>query len=47
MTKENAKRLYEHYVATGQEARAADVLSRHPDLKAAPVEKAAPKAKSK
>lgn len=32
MTKENAKRLYEHYVAIGYKDAAEDMLNKHPDL---------------
>ena len=32
MTKENSKRLYEHYVKIGYDKAAADMLEKYPDL---------------
>jgi hypothetical protein len=32
MTKENAKRLYEHYVEVGYKEAAEDMLKKHPEL---------------
>ena len=34
MTKENAKRLYDHYVAIGRTDAAEDMLSKYPDFAA-------------
>lgn len=33
MTEENQKKLYEHFVNTGQTARAEEVLTRYPNFK--------------
>ena len=34
MSKENSKKLYDHYVAIGRTEAAADMLSKYPDFKA-------------
>ena len=33
MTKENQKKLYDHYVGTGQKERAAEILKSWPEFK--------------
>tara|TARA_R100000789_G_scaffold992_1_gene3555 strand:+ start:1132 stop:1269 length:138 start_codon:yes stop_codon:yes gene_type:complete len=40
MTAENAKRLYKHYMDTGQTANAENILARRPEIMDKPKEKA-------
>lgn len=46
MTKENSKRLYEHYVKDGNVEAAENMLAKYPEFKEKPKEEA-PKAKPK
>lgn len=39
MTKENSKRLYDHYVKVGYEKAAEDMLKKYPEFKDAKTEK--------
>lgn len=39
MTKENAKRLYDHYVKIGYKEAAEDMLNKHPEFNSKPATK--------
>ena len=39
MTLENSKRLYEHYIESGQDKRAEEVLLKYPELNSKPKSK--------
>lgn len=47
MTKENSKRLYEHYVKVGYTAAAKDLLNKYPELAKANTTKTEENKKSK